>query len=132
MIPYLKYHSTKIVSNKFENINELKRFCNVIIRCLIRDNDIERDKIDFVFKLFKSIFVKFVHSFDINSYGFLNNIRNKTKSVIEFLNAYDKIDPGYIENKLYNSLTPNQYSMEMFNYIDEDVILNPKDGYYKI
>ena len=131
MISFLKYHSSKILQNKFEQKEELKRFCNAVIRSLIRDNEIEQDKIDFVFKLFKPIFIKFVHSFDINSYGFLENIRNRTNKVLTFLKAYDKIDPGYIENKLYNSLTPNQYSMEMFNYIDEDYILDPEKGYYK-
>lgn len=131
MISYLKYHSTKILSNKFENKNELKGFCNAITRSLIRDNDTEQEKIDFVFKMFKPIFIKFVHSYDINSYGFLENIRNRINKILTFLKTYDKIDPGYIENKLYNSMTPNQYSMEMFNFVDEHVILNPKDGYYK-
>lgn len=131
MLNYLKFYSDKILSSKFKSNEQLKLFCNTIIRSLIRDNDVNEQKILKIFKILSPIFIQFVHSFDINSYGFLNNIRNKHSSVIKFLNVYDDIDPGYIENKLLNSLSSKNYSTEMFNYVDEYHILHSTDGIYK-
>lgn len=131
MLKYLKFYSDKILSSKFKTNDQLKLFCNTIIRSLIRDNDVDEQKILKIFKILSPIFIQFVHSFDINSYGFLNNIRNKHSSVIKFLNVYDDIDPGYIENKLLNSLSSKNYSTELFNYVDEYHILHSTDGIYK-